>query len=46
VPAWQIGTGDLLAAAMGGIDNPLIPSDIENAPILELLRSASTKSEG
>lgn len=45
VPAWQIGTGDLLAAAMGGIDNPLIPSDIENAPILELLRSASTKSK-
>lgn len=43
VPAWEIGTGDLLAAAMGGIDNPLIPPDIENAPVLELIRSISAK---
>ena len=37
VAAWQIGPNDPVSGALGGIDNPIIPSDVEDPPVLETL---------
>jgi hypothetical protein len=38
VPAWQIGPNDPICAAIKGIDDPLIPSDVSDPPILKTLK--------
>jgi hypothetical protein len=38
VPAWQIGPDDPVCGALGGIDDPLIPSDVRDPPVLEALK--------
>lgn len=38
VPAWQIGHNDPTCAALKGIDDPLIPSDVIDPPILKTLK--------
>ncbi|MBN1470941.1 MAG: hypothetical protein JW925_04105 [Syntrophaceae bacterium] len=37
VSAWQIGPSDPIIAALGGIENPYIPPNINDAPILKAL---------
>jgi len=37
IAAWQIGPNDPVVAALGGIENPLIPTDVNNPPILKVL---------
>lgn len=38
VPAWQIGPNDPACAALKEIDDPLIPSDVVDPPILRTLK--------
>jgi hypothetical protein len=37
IPAWQIGLNDPACAALGGIEKPLIPTGVEDPPILKVL---------
>lgn len=36
IPAWKVSRNDLIGGAMRGIVDPVIPKNIENAPILEV----------
>lgn len=37
VAAWQIGLNDPVSAALGGIEEPLVPSDVNDPPVLKVL---------
>lgn len=37
IAAWQIGPNDPACAALGGIEEPLIPSDANDPPVLKVL---------
>jgi hypothetical protein len=37
IPAWKVSRNDLIASAMKGILDPLIPVGVENAPIREVI---------
>ena len=37
VPAWQIGPNNPVSAALRGIDDPLIPPDVNDPPVLKTL---------
>lgn len=39
--AWEIGTNDVLSSGILADDNPIIPDNIKNAPILEVLKNKS-----
>jgi len=38
VPAWQIGPNDPASAALKGINDPLIPPDVTDPPVLKTLK--------
>ena len=49
VPAWQVGPNDPASAALGGIDDPLIPSNVSDPPVLKALKrpfGSNRKSDG
>jgi hypothetical protein len=37
IPAWQVGENDLDSAAIGPNDDPIIPAEVTDAPILRVL---------
>ena len=37
--AWEIGHNDMLSSGILANDNPIIPDNIKNAPILEVLKN-------
>ena len=37
IAAWQIGLNDPACGALGGIEEPLIPSDVNDPPVLKVL---------
>lgn len=43
VPAWQIGPNDLLTPALLGVQNPIIPADVEDAPVIETMKRHASK---
>lgn len=40
VPAWQIGPNDPARVALGGINDPVIPLDVSDPPILKVLKQS------
>ena len=38
VPAWKIGRNDPDAVALRPEDKPIIPAEVQNAPVIELLK--------
>jgi hypothetical protein len=41
IPAWQVGPDSPLVAAMGGIDNPIIPPEIVDPPFARMMQRRS-----
>jgi hypothetical protein len=44
IPAWKIGRNDPDGAALRPGDDPVIPADVQNAPVLELLEWQKSKA--
>lgn len=42
--AWEIGVNDIEMAGIASTDNPIIPSEITNAPVLEVLKMKRAKA--
>ena len=41
--AWEIGENDLDMVVMKSTDLPIIPSEVKNAPVLDLLKKKKSK---